>query len=297
VEPPQGEIRTIFTVDPTCEVEEMLEDNNQLVETLYLEKLVAVGPAQHVPGLGEGILLIKYDPSLGTLSGDEQIHLVWGVEGWIYPEVLPRGTVKIDRRAVTPMSMGLDGLWYIVLPRQYALSIEFEFMDPNNVDDNGGRGWKIVWSSWVLGLLEEYERVVTGAIYNGVDMSEHSANLSRGWELFDEGNYTAVLPIVEGSESAGVAYAASLLQIALGELETARSLGIDVSTHERSLSIAGLIIEGGKYVGAERQCLLTIEKLSEEMAKIAEHPAIFLLILPVLGRAIRANTGNARVCN
>jgi hypothetical protein len=279
VDPPQGEVAATFAVDPAGDVEEMLENNNQLVETLYLEKLVAVGPAHYVPGVDEGILLIKYDPSKGTLSGEDQVSLVWGVDGWIYPDVLPRETVRIGNGAVTPMSIGLDGLWFIVLPQQHSLSIEFEFEDSTGVDDNRGRGWKIVRSSWVQGLLEEYERVVTGAVYNGVEMSKHTANLSRGWELFIEGNYTAILPLTEGTEPAGVAYAASLLEIALKDLETARSMGIDVSAHERSLSIAGLIIEAGKYVGAERQCMLTMEKLSDEMSQIPEHPAILMSLM------------------
>jgi len=275
VDPPGGALEASFTVDRDDRVEEMLEDNNMFTETLYLEDLTSVGPALHVRGLEDGNLwLIKYDPALGTLTGEDQCYLVWGIDDWIYPDRQPRGSRRESPgRTVTPMLMGLDGLWYIVIPNQAAETLVFEFRgNTSGTDDNHGRGWRIVRTEWVLEILGEFDRVVEEGLLQGADMSAFTPELEMAWDTYGEGNYTATLAIVEDYEAAGVVYTGRLLEIALEKLAYARSLGLEVASHERPLYIAGKILEAGRYAGAEERCITVIEELTGEIASIPEEP-------------------------
>lgn len=288
---PKGALVTRFTADSGDDVEEMLEGNNERLEILYLEDLTAVGPALHVRGLkDDNLWLIKYNASLGTLSEDEECTLVWGVDDWDYPDRFPRGSSQAQGKTYSPMVMGLDGLWYIIIPNQRADNLIFEFEDSaSNTDDNGGRRWTTVRTELVLDVLEEFARVVEKGTDTGVDMSEHLSKFLHATLLFETGNYTGTLAIAEGYERAGLAYVSKLLEVALKDLESASSLGIDVAVHERSLYIAGKILEAGRYKGAEEHCISTIEGLAEEMAKVPEHPAMLLglLALSPAGPAVR----------
>jgi len=293
----RGEMGARFTVDSGEEVPEMVEDNNVLTETVIVEDLFAEGPALHVRGLEEdNIWLIKYNHTIGDLNVTEGCTLVWGVDDWAFPEAYPRGSSEVDRLCESPMFMGLDGLWQVIIPNQLADELVFKFRDQgSSIDDYHGEGWRIVRTDLVLDMLEEYGRLVTEGGDVGADMSAFESNLSRAWDSYKDGNYTSALDAARGYGKAGVAYVRKLLEIAESDLDWARDHGLDVSREERSLSIAGRVLDAGKYVQAERYCEEVIERIAEERAKVPENlpvaaamVAAFLALSALAARRRRA---------
>jgi hypothetical protein len=286
-----GALPAAFHVDFRGDVDEMLEDNNVLLETIYLEDLVREGPVLHVRGLeDDNLWLIKYDDSIGMLSGTSTLTLVWGMDDWRLPEEPTRKGREVDGRYESPMRRGLDGLWYVIVPNQPGESLVFRFRDQmgngSNWDDNSGLDWKILRTEWVLGLMAEYDRVVESGIALGANMTQFVDRATNAWAHYQDGDLTGAFELAEGYVLAGITYVAKLRDLALDDVNSARELGIPAEKYERDLMIAGRILDAGKYDTAEGYCDRVISAIAEEKAKIPDLLGLPLFLLSLLSVAL-----------
>jgi len=289
-----GPLNCEMAVDPAGQVAELLEGNNEAVATLYVEDVAVDGPAIHVRGLtSTNLWIIKYDPRKGSLPQDsESCTLVWGTNGWLFPSLRPRNSRTVNKTCETVMLKGLDGLWYAIIPNQNARTLEFKFRDQTewgvNWDDKGGKGWTIVSSEHVYGLLIELDRVVHNGTAYGADMSTYEPILRSGWSEYLAGNYLACLDLIRNqTDSAGLQYARRLLVVSSSEAESAKALGVDVSAEERLIFIAGKMLEAGKYLSAEDYCTRALVQIYEKKAAISEVSGLSALVSALAFCAIR----------
>ncbi|TLM97622.1 hypothetical protein FDZ71_18255, partial [bacterium] len=266
-----GSLSCEIAVDPAGQIGELLEGNNRAAVTLYIEHLAVEGPATYVRGLtSTNLWIIKYDPRKGSLPPEsESCTLVWGRNGWLSPSSRPPNSRTVNKTCETVMLKGMDGLWYIIIPNQDAITLEFKFRDQTewgtNWDDNGGKGWKIVSSEHAYDLLIELDRVVNNGTACGADMSAYETILASGWSEYLAGNYPACLGLIEDqTDAAGLQYARRLIAVSSGEAGSAKALGIDVSAEERFIYIAGKMLEAGKYLSAEEYCSRALTQISEK---------------------------------
>ncbi len=292
---PQNESRALpceITVDGAAEVYEMLEGNNKAQGAVYvlpMEFYAEGGGAMYPRDLSEDRpWIFRYDPNEGSLPHDSNTcTLVWGTNGWRLPHNSPRNSREVKGVSESPMSKGLDGFWYIVIPCQEANTLEFKFRDiPEwgaNWDDNEGEGWRIISSNYVLTLLYEFERVVLNGTAQGAEMSMHETRLSKAWSDYLKGDYDEILEYIGNwSRAAGLDYARRLYELTSEELEEARTLGIDVSFDERLLGLAADMIEKGYYANAESHCNRILNNISEAKQGISEGSMACLLAVASL---------------
>ena len=299
-----GALSWEVTVDPAGQVVELLEGNNKAVATLYIEDVAADGSATHVRGLtSTNLWIIKYDARKGSLPQDsESCTLVWGINGWLFPSSRPRNSRAVNMTCETVMLRGLDGHWYAIIPNQDAKTLEFKFRDQTewgtNWDDNGGKGWMIVSSEYVHGLLIELDRVVRNGTAYGADMSPYETILGSAWSEYLAGNYPACLDLIGNQTgAAGLQYAQQLLEVSSMDAESAKALGIDVSAEERYIYIAGKMLEAGKYLSAEDYCIRALVQITKKKAGVddlAALSALALLLVICATRGAPSTRGAAR---
>ncbi len=284
-----GALPTVFGIDPSNEIGEMLEGNNQVSTVIYLVNLITEGPASYSRDLAPyGLWIIKYDPARGALPAEsETCTLVWGLDGWQFPKDWPQDSRRVELVCESIMHRGPDGLWYVIIPSQTAGTLEFKFRDATcwgaAWDDNGGRGWRMVSREYASGILTELDRVLKNGSAYGADMSGYAQPLTLGWAAYLSQDYNLCLDLVANlTLPAGMDYVRQLLLYTSEEVETARALGIDVSLDERLIFIAGKMLERNNYLGAEGDLRRALEHIAFEKSKIPEIGFLALMVLACL---------------
>jgi len=280
----EGDWEVELEVDPHEKVEELREENNILCVDVTIRNYVKDGAAYYPKGPAEGdVLVIRYNDLEGAIpENSEDCSLLWGVNGWENPSLIPPGSVWSGGIIESVMERGLDGFWQIKIPT--GIDVEMvNFMFRNGqligdvIDDNSGKTWVVYMKGWAEEAIEELEQKIFEAKSHGLNTSLFEDVLQTANAYFSSDDYgSAVSSLGNTTDVIEREMILYIYDLALEAYSEAVKDGISIPRAEVFLFAAYEAMEEGNYLGSRTYLNKVMSMVEEAHANIGE---MFLLLI------------------